>query len=370
MTSAPALLEQWYRDHLCPDALDISSSGVPPITMAELRALTGITPEALDAVRFEDSHSLGSPPLRQAVADAWAGGDAARVLIGQGSNEAVFLLLHTLLEPGDDVVAMSPIYHAYGSALRSAGCRVRHWAVRPEDGADLDLDELERLVLPGTRAVLVNLPHNPSGVTVSPAGQARIVEIAAARGAYLVWDNAFAELVHDGEPLTDVAQLYERAFSVGTLSKCYGLPGLRIGWCVGPPAVLDRTVGLRDTTTLFCSTLTEFLAAHAVRHRKKLSGHFAELVGKGRDVFLHWARSSDAVESFTPPMGGVTSLVRFRGTPDATELCVRLARAGVLLVPGRAFGAPAWARLGYAVPGDELGHGLELVDRAAASAGR
>lgn len=357
----PPLLEQWYRDHRSPRVLDLSSSGVPALTVAEALELVGLGWEDLGAVRLDDSESLGALALRQAVAQAWGIGDPDRVLATQGSNESIFLVMHTLLAPGDEVVSVSPVYHAYQTALQALHCDVRWWRLPAEAGFQPDLDRLDALVRPTTKAIIVNFPHNPTGVTVSPAEQATIIDISQRAGAYLLWDNAFAELTYDSPPLTDPTRLYDRALSIGTLSKAYGLPGLRIGWCLGPPELLARTIPLRDSTTLFLSPLTEAVATAAVGRRAALRERYACQLAGNRRRLLEWAAASPDVADCPAPAGGVTAFVRFAGIASTIGPCRDLARAGVLLLPGAAFGHPDRVRLGFGGPGADLLAGLGKV---------
>lgn len=360
-----AFLEEWYRDHLRPGIVDISSSGVPPMSFAQMCDLAEVDQRELDDLRIEDSHSLGSPALRTALAAAWGNGDRDEALVAQGSNEVVFLVLHTLLSAADEVVVLDPIYHAYSVALQRIGCTVRRWTLRPVDAFEPDLAALAALVTPRTKLIIVNFPHNPSGVSVTEQQQAEIVDLAEAHHAYLLWDNAFAELSHDRPPLPDVTRLYRRGLSVGTLSKAYGLPGLRIGWCLAPAPVVEATVGLRDQTTLFCSILVEHLAERVIRNRERFVGAYRDVVAGGRTIFLDWASSSPAVERTSMPAGGVTAMLRLGAVPDTEAFCRRLAADGVLLVPGAAFEQPAWARVGFAVDPDSLRAALAAVDSTA-----
>src|SRR5262249_43758034 len=157
-----------------------------------------------------------------------------------------------------------PIYPQLRAVAEAIGCRVRAWPLRAERGWRPDLEELERLVTPRTRMVIVNFPHNPTGATLTPAEQDALVAACARVGAYLVWDAAFGEVTYGAPPLPDPGSKYERAVSMGTLSKAYGLPGLRVGWCLAAPEVLEKMVRLRDYLTLHLSPLVELLAARAL----------------------------------------------------------------------------------------------------------
>ncbi|HLU99376.1 MAG TPA: capreomycidine synthase [Thermobifida alba] len=362
----PPVLEEWYRRHLGPDLHDISSSGVYPYTFAEIRELCRIPAEDLDAVVMDDSVSQGGAGIRQAIADRYAGGDAERVLVTHGSSEAIALTLGTLLRAGDRVVVQQGIYHSLGHYPRAAGCEVAELpAAAVRDGA-IDEDVLQGLVTPGTTAVVVNFPHNPSGVTLSPQGLKSLTERTATVGATLVWDAATAEVAHRWDVLPDPAATCDDTISYGTFSKTFGLPGLRVGWAVAPPELITAVFPLRDRTTLFLSPLVELIAERAMRHADVLIGTRAAEARRNLAHFTGWMAEHEDLVRWTPPEGGVCALPVFRGLeraaggPAAVErFCLELlSRHRTLLVPGTAFGVPHGARLGFGGPEESFRTGL------------
>ncbi|MFJ3923397.1 capreomycidine synthase [Streptomyces sp. NPDC090022] len=362
----PPVLEEWYRRHLGPGLHDISSSGVHPYTFAEIRDLCGIRTEDLDAVVMDDSVSQGGAGIRQAIADRYAAGDADRVLVTHGSSEAIALTLATLLRPGDRVVVQEGIYHSLGHYPREAGCEVAVLPAAAVRDGEIDPGVLDALVTSGTAAVVVNFPHNPSGVSLSHPGLKALVSRAAEAGAVLVWDAATAEIAHRWEVLPDPGTLYPHTVSYGTYSKTFGLPGLRVGWAVAPPELLRATFPLRDRTTLFLSPLVELIAERAMRAADRLIGLRAAEAGRNLDLLTAWMAEHEELVRWTPPEGGVCALPVIRelerpGTaPTAVEdLCRELlARHRTLLVPGTAFGVPHGVRLGFGGREDEFRAGL------------
>jgi capreomycidine synthase len=364
-TLPEALLEEWMRLYYFEVDADIGSSGVSDFSLAELRALVGIGAAELDAVVFHDSQTLGGTALRQAIARRWTGDDASRVMVTHGSTEANFLVMHALLRPGDEVVVLDPIYPQLRAVAESIGCRMRPWPLRPERGWRPELDELETLVTPRTRMVVANFPHNPTGATLLPDEQAELLRIVSRAGAWLVWDAAFADLTYDALPLPDPARLYERAVSMGTLSKAYGLPGLRVGWCLAEPAVLDRMVHLRDYLTLHLSPLVELIAERAIAGADRILEARRTAARLNRSTVDAWIAAQDGTVSWTLPGGGVCGFPRLHEVADTEAFCRDLARRQrVLLVPGSCFGAPGHVRLGFGGPADALEVGLGRMAEA------
>jgi aspartate/methionine/tyrosine aminotransferase len=226
------------------------------------------------------------------------------------------------------------------------------------------MEVLKELVGPRTKMVVVNFPHNPTGATLSREEQEELIRTVADVGAYLVWDGAFAELTYDASPLPDPVLQYDRALSMGTLSKAYGLPGLRVGWCLGSPEVLEKFARLRDYTILHLSPLVELLARHVIEKAEVLVSRRLETARRNRERLGAWIEEHRDHVEWVPPAGGVCSFVRFRGDLDVEELCHLLAREyRVLLVPGSCFHAPEHARLGFGGSPEELERGLEALSR-------
>jgi capreomycidine synthase len=359
MQIAPALLEYWLRQYYFDTEIDLGSSGVACFSMGELRELLGFTERDLDAVVFRDSRTLGSPDLREAIARRWGGGDAERVMATHGSSEAIYLIMHELLRPGDEVIVQSPAYQPLYSIAESVGCKLRHWRLDFERQFVPDMDELRALINPKTRLVVANFPHNPTGATVTPEQQQELLDAAARVGAYVLWDAAFAELVHDGAPLPDPGARYERAITIGTLSKAYGLPGLRVGWCLAAPDVLEEFIRLRDYITLHLSPLVELIGTRAVEHADALLGIRLRQARLNLDTFTNWAAEHRGIVEWVRPRGGVCVFMRLHGIPDVEAFCHRLAaRQSVLLVPGSNFGEPNHVRLGFGSHVAEFSEGL------------
>jgi aspartate/methionine/tyrosine aminotransferase len=297
--------------------------------------------------------------LRQAIAERWGDGRPETVLVGNGSNELGFMILNALLEPGDEIVALEPIYHTMDNPAAALGCTLKRWPIRPQNGWQPDFDHLAELLTPNTRLVTVNFPHNPTGASLTRAQQQRLIAMVAEVDAYLIWDAAFEDLVHEGEPLPNPFRDYEKTCTIYTMSKCYGLPGSRIGWAICPPDLFERFLLMRDYTCLFISPLLELVALKAV------AGADALIAGKMAQVRTNLTRLDQFIADheewldWTRPKGGVTGFVRLRNVTDSDTFCRRLAKeTGILMVPGTCFKNPDHVRLGFGGPTEPFQQGL------------
>jgi capreomycidine synthase len=342
--------------------IDIGSSGVESFSLRQLRDLLGLTHEELDGVLFQDSQTLGGPGLRRAIAARLAGGRTDHVMVTHGSTDANFMIMSALLSPGDEVVILDPCYQQLYGIAEAQGCTLRRWPLRFEKGWRPDFRDLDRLLGPATRMVIVNFPHNPTGSSLSLLEQERLVAAVAPTGAYLVWDGAFTELTLDRPPVPEPLG-YARTLAMGTLSKAYGLPGLRVGWCIAAPELLERLVRIRDYTTLHLSPLVELIAERAMEHADRLVAPRRRQAGENLEILRDWVERQGERVEWVPPAGGVTAFVRLPGR-DVDALCHRLAaEERVLLVPGSCFGQPEFARLGFGGPTPDLVEGLARLER-------
>jgi len=364
MNIVPALLEYWLRDYYFDCNFDISCSGVESFSFGELREFMGLTQAEMDQVIFRDSESLGAPGLRKAIADRWGGGDAGRVMATHGSSEAQFLVMNALLRKGDEVVVLDPSYQPLYSIAESIGCELRPWRLRYESGFRPDIEEAKRLIGPRTKMVILNFPHNPTGASLSVGELGELLAAVEKVGAYLIWDAAFSDLIYEGEPLPDPSQRYERCVSLGTLSKAYGLPGLRVGWAVASPDVLAQCIQLRDYITLYLSPLVELIAQRAIEQSAGLLNLRLQQARKNLALLGDWSAQNQELIGYAPPQGGVCAFLRLTGVGDVEQFCHRLAQEHkTLLVPGSCFGHPSFVRLGFGGATSELEEGLSRFSK-------
>ena len=351
MKLAPARLEEWLREYYFDTEIDIGSSGVQNFSLAELRQTVDLTEHELNEVVFDDSPTYGHPRLRRAIAEQWGNGDPAHVMATHGSSEVIFLVINALLRAGDEVVALDPCYFSYRNMAESKGCELKPWRLRFEQKFVPDFVELKKLITPHTRMVMVNFPHNPTGASITSEQQQELISETARVGAYLVFDTALAALTHDEPPLPDPHLLYERAISIGTLSKAYGLAGLRVGWCQAAPEVIDQFVHLRDYTTLYLSPLVELIAAKAIEKSDDILRIRRPQVQTNLEILTGWTDRHAELIEWVRPRGGVTAFLRFPYVSNIENFCRRLAEErGVLLVPGQCFDSPGFVRLGFGGP--------------------
>jgi aspartate/methionine/tyrosine aminotransferase len=330
--------------------LMLSSSDCEALSVADLLALEPDAEARLLEQRLGYTEVPGSPELRAAVAGRYERAEPENVLALAAAEEGIFLAYHALLGPGDHAVVEAPCYGSAIEVARSTGAAVSLWQRRHEDGWAHDLDELERLLGADTRIIYINSPHNPTGTQMSHAAFERVVELAREREIVIFSDEVYRGLEHDAaDRLGAACDAYPRAISLGSVSKAYGLPGLRIGWlCSRDPALIDRIRELKLYTTICSSAPSELLVALALRHADDLVERSRRIVLANLpllDAFLERRRE---LFEWVRPNAGPIGFPRVAGDFDVQAWCEETAaKADVLLLPGAVYDEPRHMRLGF-----------------------
>lgn len=350
MQLAPFALEQFYERWEFRARLMLSSSDCEAHAVGDLLALEPDAGERLMRLRLGYTEVPGSQELRTAIASSYEGIDAADVLTLAAAEEGIFLVYHALLGAGDHVVVETP---GYGSALelaRSTGASVSSWPRRFEDGWEHDVDALQRLVGTRTRLIYINTPHNPTGLQMRADVYARVLELAAERGAVVLSDEVYRGLEHAADDRRAPAcERYEHAVSLGAVSKAHGLPGLRIGWLASrDAALLQRVKALKLYTTICSSAPSELLVALAMRHAERLVSTSRKLLLANLPLLDAFLQRRAELLQWVRPTAGPIGFARVRGPRDVYSWCQRIAaEASVLLLPGAVYGEPSHVRLGF-----------------------
>jgi len=340
---------------------NLSESGVHPLNLKEL--LTPAELEALTEVELGYTQTNGTIGLREGIARLYPGAGLDQVLATAGSSEANFLLMWSLIDPGDEVVFELPNYMQMWGLLHAFGAEVKPFRLRESLGWQPDLDELKKLVTPKTKLIVLTNPNNPTGAVLDPEAMRGIVDIAAGVGAWILSDEVYrgAELTDDMTP--SFWGLYEKTVVVNGLSKAYGLPGLRVGWIVGPEGLVKTTWPYHDYTTISPSALSDKLASIvlAPETRERVLRRTRAILKANFPVLERWLADRAGQFDFIPPRAGAICFARYSFKINSTEFVERLIREkSVLLVPGDHFETDGYLRFGY---GPEKGYLLRALGR-------
>ena len=298
------------------------------------------------------TETWGAPALRETIAGLYRGMDAGDVLTLCGAQEGILAYMNVMLDAGDHAVVMYPNYPSAWEAIRAIpGAEWSKWEVRDIGGRSaVDFDELEGLIRPNTKLIAVNSPNNPTGYTFTNAELRRLCMLCRERGLYLFCDEVYRGLELDGEKREAAAELYDKALSLGVMSKAYGLAGLREGWMVSKDhETLDKVVRFKHYTTICNAAPAEYLSMVALRHGEALLERSKGVIRANlRTAEAFFARWSGLLLPM-PAMAGPVAFHKLAMDRDVDDFCARaVEQKGVLLLPGRVYETEGpYFRMGY-----------------------
>lgn len=327
---------------------NLSESGVHPLNLEELLAPEEI--KELTRVELGYTQTNGTPELRENISRLYSSVNLEQIMVTAGSSEANFLLMWSLIEPGDEVIFELPNYMQMWGLARAFGAKVKPPWLKEELGWLPDLDDLKKLITPTTKLIILTNPNNPTGAILSQEAREEIIRLAEKVGAWLLVDEVYRGAERNGLETLSFWGSYERVIVVGGLSKAYGLPGLRLGWMLGPEDLIKKIWTYHDYTTISVSALTDHLATRALQpeRRRKLLERTRNILNTNLPFLEQWLKSFDGLFDYQAPQAGAILFARYHLKINSTELVEKvLKEKSVLLVPGDHFELDQHLRFGY-----------------------
>jgi aspartate/methionine/tyrosine aminotransferase len=349
---------------------NLSESGVHPMTVGQLIEIAGVD-VPVDDIRLGYGQSNGSDGLRQLIADLYPGATAASVLVTVGGAEANFTCFWHLFESEGKAAIILPTYGQVPGLLESFGSRLSPVQLLEQNGWQPDLEALERALAEGVRFVLVTNPNNPTGVSLTRESMDAIAELTERHGAWIMADEVYAgaetNVDTNAEATPSFWGCHDRVLITNSLSKAYGLPGLRLGWIVGPSHQIGELWGRTDYTTIAPANVSDALACVALEPntRARIIERTRGIVRANLGVLKSWMAEQSGRFSYQAPDAGAICYARYDAAINSTEFAEKLRlEKDVLVVPGDHFGMDHYLRIGFGNPPDELIEALELVREA------
>ncbi|CAN5671902.1 aminotransferase [soil metagenome] len=341
---------EWAKKRPSP-RFDLAGSHVLACTLADLEG-------AREAIDLSGRNESGYTPLLEAIAGRY-GVAPEQVTTAQGTSGANFLVCAALLRPGDDVLAELPGYDPLLGAARLLGASVVPFERRFEERYVLKPKRIARAMTPRTKLIVLTSPHNPTGIVAETAALEAIGRLAATQGAHVLVDEVYMDAAES--PVRPAAALGEVFISTSSLTKSYGLSGLRCGWTLSSPGIAERIRRARDLVDGTGSIVAERLAVLAFAQLDRLLERARSLLAANHALLLDFLRSRPELE-WIEPGGGTVVFPRVRGMADTSALAERLLlERETAIVPGRFFEAPEHFRLGFNIETDRLAGGLEAL---------
>jgi aspartate/methionine/tyrosine aminotransferase len=347
--------------------INLSESGVHPLTVRELLDLAGIG-GGVDDVRLGYGQSNGSDELRARIAALYPGATDANVLVTVGGAEANFASFWHLMEMEGKAAVLLPNYMQVPGLLESFGSEVTGVHLVESEGWQPDLEALEKALKGGARFLLVTNPNNPTGVALTEASMAAIADLTKKHEAWILADEVYSGAeAAGGVPTPSFWGRHERVLATNSLSKAYGLPGLRLGWITGPTQLMDGLWGRTDYTTISPASLSDHLGTIALEPstRSKILERTRGIIRKNLGLMKDWMDGQEGRFTYQLPDAGAICYMHYDVDVNSTDFAEKMRlEKNVLVVPGDHFGMDRYLRLGTGNPEEELLEGLGRIRAA------
>lgn len=362
MRETGSVYMRWAKEH-AREPYNLANSGLLPCTAEDFDPAAEAGELAVNGLNPD-----GYPPLREAIG-ALYGVAPEQVVLAQGTSGANFLALAALVEPGDEVLVERPTYEPILAALRFLGARVRRFERRFEAGWRPDPGEISSALAAGDpRLVVLTNPHNPSGVVLPPAEMAEIGRLAEAAGARVLADEVYRDILFEQAPPSHV-HLGPQWIATSSLTKSYGLSGLRCGWVLAPADLARRMLRVNDFMGAVGPFPAEALGAAAFARLPRLAERARGILMPNLALVHEFLAAHEEHLECVVPARSMKVFPRLRREGDARPLHDRLRARQTSIVPGSFFEAPRHFRLGFGIRTEDLRQGLAHLARELESPG-
>ncbi|CEO60326.1 Putative Aspartate/tyrosine/aromatic aminotransferase [Penicillium brasilianum] len=378
-------VERWMDDYENDAKHNLAETCCASISLNDLQAFSGQETNLIDYSQKQIYGAIrGSIPLRSNIARLYSSGSsepltADNVLVTNGAIQANFLALYTNVGPGDHVICHYPTYQQLYSIPESFGAEVTLWKAVAENGWQLDVTQLESMIKPNTKLIILNNPQNPTGAVLTRETLQAIIDVAREHDLIVHCDEVYRPLFHSlknpeqGNPPSILDFGYEKAISTGSMSKAFSLAGIRLGWIVSrSSAIIEAIASVRHYTLISVGQLDDRVATQALASPtvEKLLERNCKLAKQNLDDLEAFVDEFKESVSWTRPQAGTTAFVKFTkgGRPvNDLALCkLLLEKYGLMFVPGsQCFGGgddfKGYVRVGYVPEREVLVEGLEVL---------
>jgi aspartate/methionine/tyrosine aminotransferase len=341
----PFKLERYFARWEFVAPYNLCASDVEGHSLRDLLALADPETRVLwDGLTLGYTESAGHPLVRDEIAKLYTSVARDEVLCFAGAEEAIYITMRVLVGPGDHVIVTWPGYQSLFQVAQTIGAEVSLLSLRPVGEAwTIDLDELRGMIRSNTKVIVTNFPHNPTGATLARREWEQVVQLARNAGCYLFSDEVYRFLEYDeADRLPAAVDRYEKAVSLGVMSKPFGLAGLRIGWmATRDHELLTQIAAYKDYTTICNSAPSEILALIGLRAKEQVLARCLGIIQTNLTVLDAFMRDHAEAFEWIGPRAGSIAFPKWRGQMPIEEFTDALVQAeGVILLPATVFDYP------------------------------
>jgi len=356
-------MEIWFDKWQFECEYDIGESAVKWKTIEQL----GVD---LDKVELRYGEHAGKASLRQEIAKQYSGFSEDDVLVTSGGSEAIFSIYAALCVPGDHMVCETPNYPSNYGIPQGLGMETSLCSMDFEDGYKLDLEKIKGMVKPNTKVVSITHPNNPSGSVITEQELQELCDFCAEKDIYLLSDETYRDMTYLTDPPPAACTLYDKAISITSMSKCYGMPGARVGWLASKDKhLMEEVLVVREYVTITNTAIGEALAEAVLQKKDELMKEHCALIDSNKAVVADWIEKHEHIEWIYPEVG-VVGFPRLKKhvvekLDHPHDFYTHLARKySTFVLPGGLMTGDKYEhfRVGFGAPVEELLEGISRFD--------
>jgi len=344
---------------------NLAESGVKPFKLKEIIEITN-SYELLKNLKLGYSQTNGSEKLRSLISEMYEESDKENVLVTNGSAEANFLSIFSLLNKGDEAIIILPNYMQIWNLAKGLGCKVKALWLKEEHGKRwfIDIEKLKNIISKSTKLIALCNPNNPTGAIIKGKDIKAIIEIAEDYNVWILSDEVYRGTEFNEDSSKTFWGKYDKIIIVSGLSKAYGLPGIRIGWVISEKKLIKKLWSYHDYTTIAPSCISDFIAQQILEPniRLKILQRTKNILKSNLKILDEWIKRNNKVFSYTPPEATAVAFIKQKLGISSLNFCKKLLHEkNVLILPSEYFGMKGYIRIGYGQEQKYLKNGLEKI---------
>jgi aspartate/methionine/tyrosine aminotransferase len=361
-------MEDWLADHQSVQ-YNLAESGFHDFSVGELLALCDEDPAHLENISLMNPDTRGSLGLRREILQCYQSSVIENILVTVGVTEALFAFFNVILEPGDEVIVEFPEFQTLYELPKALGCNIKFINLVAGNGFLPEPKNIRELITPKTKLIIINNPHNPTGSVLDRTEILEIGKIARENDVYLLFDEhyKFLPLEEGTRQLTsgfDICrEVHHKVAAVGSVTKCFGLNGLRVGWLLADPQIIEACREFKHYLTHVTPPICDYLAERALQNKEKIIAHVKHIILKNLEHLNSFMGRNQNRFEYTPPRGGLVCFPKLKNGQDGASFCRdMLNKRNISLLPGEVFGMNPYFRLNFGVKSDAFAAALQAME--------
>lgn len=349
-------LEKWYVEYEFKSKYNLSASGIKTLKLNEI----GYDDDFYQT-NLTYSPANGSDDLLTILAKN-NNTEKNNILVTNGAIEGLFLIQMLLFKPSDNIIVVRPVYPALYQIAQDMGANIIDWPLEFKDNFQPDLNKLEKLMVSNNpKALIVNFPNNPTGAKLSFEKKQKIIDLCKKYDSYLISDEVYSKIdLADNQDFPE----YDKKITINSLSKSYGLPGLRIGWVQANKQIIEGLINIRHYTTLCNNVISEKIASNVLNDQEKYIKRSLDILKENSQITYQCLDKLKEVGKidYIKPAAGLMVFIKLLNVSDSESFCREFEdKTGILLLPGNKYGDDykEYFRLGFGIDLNNLTYCLD-----------